>query len=127
MWLFTTRGFLSIVQNKDNPDLLHVRARVKEDIDTFAELVWGLMQPEEKTESIEVSRTDYGDYLYRFDAPREAVARAVQSIVGGIDYTNFKASVEDTTKTHDSRVQAYFKVWNAMSHLQDCCDGGRMQ
>lgn len=123
MWLFTTRGFLSIVENKDDPDLLHVRARCKEDIEKFAELVKGIgpfNDPLHPAENIQIERTEYGDYLYRFDAPRDAVVAAVNSLVHEINYTNFKASTEDHSK---EREKAYFKVWAAMQELQEEKDG----
>ena len=42
MWIITTRGFLSVVQNTDAKapnEALLVRARVREDLDHFADFV----------------------------------------------------------------------------------------
>lgn len=63
MWLFTSKSFLSVVANKDQPDSpkLLVRSRLQEDI-------------EEIFPSANVTETPYGDYRFRAWIPRQEVA-----------------------------------------------------
>ena len=73
MWLFTQRGFFSIVAHRDDPDFLIVRARVKGDIENY----W----PQAK-----VSETPNADYLFRAVLPKEVVAERIGKIVSTLDY-----------------------------------------
>jgi hypothetical protein len=80
MWIFLNDAMLSIVAHKDNDDLLHVRARVKGDIEAVF--------PHAK-----VLETPNGDYKFRADVERWKVADRMGDLVAGINYTNFKNSV----------------------------------
>src|SRR5512142_681225 len=79
MWLFTTKGFFSIVQHKDDPDCLLVRARVKGDIEQH----WPYAK---------IQKTEDADYLYRAKIPREAVQSVLHEIVKNINYTSYKGA-----------------------------------
>jgi hypothetical protein len=100
MWIFQNRSFLSIVQNRDDPNTLLVRARVAGHIQQVF--------PEAK-----VFTDPKADYLYRALIGRKAVAQAVAATVEKIDYDNFKDSVDD-----DHLHVAYMKVWSTMEKLQ---------
>lgn len=102
MWLFAKNGFFSIVKDKNNPDNLLVRARVKGDIEQY----W----PNAKVEM-----TEDADYLYRTSLPIGSVRERVGAIVGGIDYPNFKAAASDTRR----RGIYYHRVWMQMLFMQD--------
>ena len=39
MWVMTTRGFYSVVQDDDDSNTVLVRARVREDLDSLAKIV----------------------------------------------------------------------------------------
>ncbi len=98
MWIFLNNAFLSIVAHRDKPDLLLVRARAEGDIErTF---------PDAETCPV-------ADYRYRAELPRQEVATAIAERVSGIDYDNFKGSVQETDR-HD----AYLHVWSAMFSFQ---------
>lgn len=101
MWLCLNEGFYSIVRTKDlPPGHLLVRARREGDL----EKLWP---------DAEVKRTVGRDYLFRAIVPEQVVAEAVAREVIGIDYGNFKASVDDQA-LHD----AYLNVWHAMARIQ---------
>ena len=100
MWLFKNRSFVSIVQNRDDPETLLVRARVAGHIQQAF--------PEAK-----VFTDPNADYLYRAFIGRKAVAQAVAASIEDIDYDNFKDSVDD-----DQLHVAYMKVWSTMEKLQ---------
>lgn len=100
MWICLNRAFLSIV-DKDCPvDSLLVRARRPGDIESVF--------PKAK-----VKRTVGNDYLFRAVVKRSEVIAAMAAEVEGVDYGNFKDSVEDKQLKG-----AYSGVWGVMSRLQ---------
>lgn len=105
MWVFLNNAFVSIVQHRDDSSLVLVRGRVDGDVQRFM----GAHMPE----GVKVERTPRADYLFRAIVPRAAVDAAVREAVGGIDYGNFKDSVDDSAR-HD----AYTACWSAMYRLQ---------
>lgn len=102
MWVFSSRGFLSIVQkDASKPEMLTVRARVKGAIEA--------MFPRAK-----VQRTEGNDYLFRAEVPRELVAAAMYDYVDALTYNNFKNSIAD-----DDYHNACSAVWHVMSRTQE--------
>lgn len=118
MWVMTTGGFVSAVQEKDDPSLVSVRARDRESLQTVVdsvEMVSGLSGP--------VIRTGEGtDYPYRITVSKEAFAQWLAFEVNEyITYPNFKDAVTSTRGSdwHD----ALISVWTAMIKITD--QGGR--
>ena len=100
MWIFLSDAMLSIVEDRDDPSCLVVRARLPGDIErTF---------PEAKI--IELKERDY---RFRAFLRRELVADRVKKAVLDIRYGNFKDSVPDSAR-HD----AYLGVWDVMHSAQ---------
>jgi hypothetical protein len=110
MWLFSTRGFFSVVKHAYEHGHLLVRARLREDIDQMARLL-----AEETGRPFTPQMTPEGDYLYRLDVPRADFARVLARLLAEVDYINFK------TAAHGSpgRDQAYGRVWSIMAELQE--------
>lgn len=105
MWLFTTFGFFSIVQDKTNPQYVWVRARAPHDLDILrGRYLPGLT---------ETARTPNRDYRYRAWVSKHELAEAMPRIVMDIDYTNFKDAVPD-----HAHHNAYLGVWGAMFDAQ---------
>jgi hypothetical protein len=105
VWIFAKAGFLSIVQHRDQPDMLMVRARVKGDIEHFFP-------------SAKVIRMEDADYLYRTILPRNTVAAVIAKTVDAINYcgahgTSFKSIVDKR------RAPFYLNVWDTMAEMQD--------
>ncbi len=96
MWIFLNNSFLSIVSDRDNPDNLLVRARLKGDIERLFPKIKAVHSPK-------------ADYAFRASIPRDEVSNAIAKQVKSVDYDNFKNSVEE----HD-RHDAYFDVWSVM-------------
>ena len=101
MWIFSNNSFVSAVQDRNNPDGLCVRARVKGDLETL----FG--------SDVEVVETFDSDYRYRCFVSKDRVANTIAQSIRNIEYTNFKNSVDD----HD-RHDAYLDVWTAMYRYQ---------
>lgn len=107
MWLFTKSGFYSAVQHYDNPDIIHVRARFKGDL----ERLWNrYLEGEPK-----VIHTPRNDYPYRMDITRTNWAIILREEAEKIDYENFKDAAHDGT----SRDAAYMGCWSALRRSQD--------
>lgn len=96
MWVCLNSGFLSIVQKRDDPETLLVRARARDHItNTFPHA--------------EVFTDKKADYFYRAYIPRSVVALALDSEVHDINYDNFKNSVKDNL-LHDT----YLSIWHVI-------------
>lgn len=101
MWIFLSDSFLSVVQHKGDPSKLLVRGRLKGDI-------------ERALPGVVAEETPIADYRYRATVPREQFAARLAALAEGIDYTNFKNSVEDP-----ARKDPYMSVWGIMLREQD--------
>jgi hypothetical protein len=96
MWLFTTKGFVSIVADTADKNFFWVRSRFAGDI-------------EKLFPNAEVVRTPQRDYLYRAKLPHLEVSNRIAEEVGNISYPNFKNAVP--TK---KRQNIYNMVWMRM-------------
>lgn len=108
MWIFSSAGFFSVVQDVDDPDVLVVRARIASDLDELRQLV-----PELST----TARTPMRDYPYRARASREALARGLALVLDTLLYSNFKDSVAALQGL--PREQLYAQVWSVMSNAEE--------
>ena len=107
MWLVTTEGFISLVQDRDDPSVLQVRARVPEDISA-------------NFPGAEVFVASGADYRYRARVPRKDVAEALANAVTRLDYTShFKDVALERSPANQARYSAYYGTWSAMARMQD--------
>ncbi|MEJ7786397.1 MAG: hypothetical protein WKF96_16460 [Solirubrobacteraceae bacterium] len=106
MWLFTTQGFFSAVQKRDEPGTLLVRSRVREDAERLVATVGNGT----------VIETPERDYRFRVELPAKAWAEYVAAAATDIDYPNFKSAV--AAHQGPGRADAYGSVWAAMYALQ---------
>lgn len=107
MWLFTTQGFYSVVEHRDDPQLLIVRSRAREDLEALREQI-----PE-----LELIEDDQADYQWRAIVTREQWDTAVSELTEGIDYPNFKDAVRDSQG--DARSFLYGEIWLILRQLQE--------
>lgn len=96
MWIFTRDGFFSIVQHKDWPDYLVVRAREREDIQSA-------FGPDDIVES------DESDYRFRVTLPRALVTDYLSKTIAELDYTSVKDNI---TKGEEDRHRMLYQVWD---------------
>ena len=107
MWIMLDTGFISIVEHNDNPDVLLVRARVREDI----ALTFG--------DDIEIEEMPGADYLYRASVDREEVAELIWHKVMSLDYTSHAKDVAlKRSSPAEGRRAAYYDTWSAMGRMQ---------
>jgi hypothetical protein len=100
MWVFTSKGFISVVEHRDDPGTLVVRSRFPGHIKSLF--------PKAK-----VIKTPERDYLYRAFVPRQEVMQAISEAVEKLDYPNFKNSIGED-RYHD----ACLDVWTALYRHQ---------
>lgn len=107
IWIFTDRGFVSLVVDKRDPDMLQVRARLASDItDNFPDA--------------EVYTRDGADYRYRARIKKSVVAVALAQKILDMDYLgHFKDVALRRSEPATGRSTAYYAVWGAMGKLQD--------
>jgi hypothetical protein len=113
MWVMTTSGFYSAVQDRDDHTMLIVRSRTKEDADALADLINGSVRPQLH---VTVERTPDADYAYRVRVPKPAFAWVLWQAAEGIDYPNFKEAV--ALRQGEQRAMAYLAVWARLRSLQ---------
>ena len=102
MWLFTRQGFISAVENRDNPETIVIRARDPEHLRE--------MFPTEP-----ILETEESDYPIRLYIERARFADWLARQAYDLDYTNFKDSIPSDQETyHDACVA----VWEQMQALE---------
>lgn len=108
MWLVTDRGFVSLVVDRKDRNILQVRARVAEDITN-------------NFPSAKVYISNGGDYRYRARVRRAEVAIALAEQIMDMDYdSHFKDVALARSKGNSgSRRTAYYGTWTAMAGMQD--------
>lgn len=100
MWIFLNNAFLSMVEHREQPDKLMVRARCEGDIQrVFGEVL--------------VTETPAADYRFRTVVHKATAMSVISGKVLGINYDNFKNSVAETDRHH-----AYAGCWHSMYRLQ---------
>lgn len=103
MWLMTTQGFYSVVEKKDNPDMLVVRARVRDDLKALERQLPG---------QIKIYEGIGTDYPFRIFIDRAHWEKAVREITEDISYTNFKNAVKE--RQGRKRANLYERLWGIL-------------
>jgi hypothetical protein len=97
MWIFTDKGFFSIVKQKD---VWHIRARRKQDLVNLG------LEP--------VASYPGSDYPWRSLVRDPNELRAIfLRLADSIDYPNFKDRISETPDQRD-RLGAYHHIWALM-------------
>jgi hypothetical protein len=100
MWIFTTKGFISVVADQNNPNNLLVRSRLPGELEAVVP-------------GTRVKKTPDHDYLYRASVPREQLADILALQIENIDYDNFKNAAGPR------RHNLLFRIWNIMWEAQE--------
>lgn len=107
MWCFTSFGFFSVIQHRNDPDLLLVRARVRSDLEQLRQYLPNMG---------DITDSPDADYPYRALAWKADYAEAMRRAIMDIDYTNFKNGVT-RTQGH-ARHDLYMRVWGVMRNAE---------
>jgi hypothetical protein len=103
MWLFTSEGFVSVVQHSEKTDTLLVRARDEGSLLSLVEATGATLR-----------HTPNNDYPYRIDALRDAFTAWLVEQVSNLDYTNYKAHM---WLSRPDFYSALTDVWVAMHQV----------
>jgi len=107
MWLFTTLGFHSVVQHRDNAGQVFIRARFKDDL---VRLCRRFTIPEDS-----VLDTPDADYGYRIAIPKKQRIEIARSLAESVDYDNFKTAAHSGDRVKDG---ALLQIWRVMRKAQ---------
>lgn len=107
MWSITEHGFISLVEDKDDAEVLQVRGRDAADIRAHF--------PDAR-----VYTADGADYRYRARVGREKVAQRLADLVRGISYqSHFKDTAVLSSPANPARLRALYGCWHSLAELQD--------
>lgn len=101
MWVFTDRGFYSVVQDTGDPSMLVVRARAEGDLVALREFI----------PDLEIVELPNRDYEFRAYVERVEWEAALVELAERIDYSNFKDAV--TARQGKPRHDIYLRIWGA--------------
>jgi hypothetical protein len=104
MWLFTTSGFISIIEKDAN----HLAVRARDSLS---------LSPLAQSYDVEICRTPTADYPYRVFITKDQFKNWLSNQPGQIQYKNFKSEVSITRGKKFSH--ALLKVWSAMHLVED--------
>jgi len=110
MWLATKFGFFSVVAHRDDPDLVLVRARSRDDLEQLR----GFAEGRDICTPL-IILTATADYCCRIIVARSDWDRLGAALVADIDYTNFKQQVHGDPE----RDAAYMQMWSIMRRFQE--------
>lgn len=106
MWIFTQTGFVSAVRHYSEPDIIVVRARDSESLETLA-----------TSAGVPIQKSPVNDYPYRVHVEEKRFNSWLLANVASLDYTNFKDRVHDTRGDHFA--SALMGVWDIMHDVED--------
>ncbi len=104
MWLFTTSGFISIIEKDAN----HLAVRARDSLS---------LSPLAQSYDVEILSTPTADYPYRVFITKDQFKNWLSNQPGQIQYKNFKSEVSNTRGKKFSH--ALLKVWSAMNLVED--------
>ncbi|MCB8988116.1 MAG: hypothetical protein H6661_10255 [Ardenticatenaceae bacterium] len=110
MWLATKFGFFSVVAHRDDPDLVLVRGRSRDDLEQLRGFAEG-----RDVDVPEIVTSLWGDYCCRIFMPRAAWEHLGAALTADIDYPNFKQQVHGDPE----RDAAYMQMWSIMRRFQE--------
>lgn len=99
MWIFASKGFVSVVRHREKPGILLVRARKMDDLKEFVGA-----KHHDKCFSIQ-----HGDYAHRAELSEEEFVERMTQQIREIRYPNFKNSISSA-----SYHRACSSVWKTM-------------
>ena len=86
MWIFTTKGFLSVVQHNSMPEHFQVKSRAIYPL----QVLW----PDHEVEVI-----DWADYRFRITISKEEATSVLTGEIESVLYTNFKDQCRCISRT----------------------------
>lgn len=104
MWICHRGGFLSCVEDENDPGRILVRGRVFEHVEGFCRIA-GI-------DPGEVFEDGSADYPFRVFIGRDAFVDGVAAVAGRVDYPNFKSAVGKGEAAGRGYLSFLHRVWN---------------
>lgn len=109
MWLFTKNSFVSVVQHRERPNDVMIRARRRNHLVR-------LFPKKEK----QIVKTAGADYMWRLVVSKKELAKVASDyILRSLTYDNFKAAQDSASSCWADFLH---KVWQAGYEMQYCKD-----
>lgn len=105
MWIFTTSGFVSAVQDRNDRTII-VRSRDRASLEQISTMF-----------QVSINQTPLADYPYRIFLKREEFVTWISTEASAIDYHNFKSEVAAIRGKKFSRTLG--DVWSTMLQVED--------
>lgn len=115
MWILTPRGFYSVVEHREHPGLVIVRARARADLENLDDL-WCELQEGRTVRPLDIEQTPKADYPYRTQVAKSEWASMTAAMAREIDYPNFKDAVKKVNA--DRATFVYMAVWSALRRIE---------
>ena len=114
----------SVVEHKDDPNIVIVRARIENDIKKIQQM---FVDQGYKRPGIFLIR--HSDYKFRIFVSRKEWINVMARLMTDLHYTNFKDAViqEDAIEIMQLRDKAYTGIWSIMYRLQNNFDQDRLK
>lgn len=108
MWVFTDRGFFSVVQKHADraENMVTIRSRTKADLERLSDLI----------DAKPYQEHHYTDYPWRIRVRKDEWATAMYAMADEINYSNFKDHVKHVLGHH--RASVYGRIWAVLLDLE---------
>lgn len=117
MWIVTKTGFVSIVQNDKDSNIMRVRARTHQHLaESFPAYASSIIDHDVEP-TIEGPPAPMYDYRFHLDVPRIEVQDFLVQAVDGVDYTSH--AKEAMSKGDRVFHGILMRVWSAFMQLQE--------
>jgi len=106
MWIFSKTGFISAVRKTDRPDVVTVRSRDTESLESIAQRA-----------GVPIAQSPFGDYPDRAFVSPEVFSEWLSVVALTLDYDNFKSHIAHT-RGYDYALELG-RVWSVMLATED--------
>lgn len=125
MWIFTTGGFVSAVEHREDPDLLMVRARDYRSLECMLdsiELAGNAEEPDVERERPEIVMEVPADYPWRVTVPKATFALWLQFEV--LNFLRYDSHFKEALQAERGKdfYKAAMKVWVDMLDVEDTAE-----
>jgi hypothetical protein len=118
MWIFTPEGFLSAVQDKDNDQLVRVRARTERHIAQFADACEQLDGHPHVADIVDMETVGNYDYRWVLTVPRDTWNSYLITVELPTGHVKEHVSRVDTDSPDQEMYTAMLDIWTRMYRLQ---------
>lgn len=111
MWIYTTKGFISVVQDKNQANRFCVRARDEQHLVNLGFTPETILGPGDMPHP-------YPDYPYRVFIEKSELVSMMADEISAIEYPDFKTEVKAAKDTTPRYAQALGNIWSESHHFE---------